>query len=209
MFVPPLNKPLIEKFLSDSDEDDLLPASFKGYKPPAAMPKSKSLPTMSFTLAEFAAQNAEIEKRNAQRARVAAMFAEDDEEERERESQEDIINEDAERELGTETAGKIRGALKRIGADLRTEAGFRCFGGKREERAFEAKWLQGVEWLHEGMLEEDLELVKDMLALGEELPRELIMWCMEHVAFERSQILALSYSDVFLLSLVKPNWRFC
>lgn len=156
---------------------------------------------MSFTLADFAAQNAELDKRNAERARVAAMFAEDDEE-KERESQEEIINKDAERELGTETAGKIRGALRRIGADLRTESGFRCFGGKREEREFNPKWVEGVEWLQEGMLEEDLELVKDMLALGEELPRELIMWCMEHVAFERSQILALSYSEIFLFSLV-------
>jgi hypothetical protein len=182
-------------------------AATKDRPPPSSSSvlPNESLPATLLTLAEFAAQNEEFERRNAERTRVAAILAEDDDEERERETQQATINEDAEWEFGTTATGNIRGALRRIGTDLRTEAGVRCFGGRRQEREFNPRWVEGVEWLQEGMLEEDLELVKVMLALGEDLPRDLILWCMEHVAFERSQILAKSYSDIFLTSLVIPE----
>jgi len=189
-----------------------------------------------FSFADLLRDDADRQRKQAERARVAALLAETAAAEKDKRERE-IINEHAEMEFGKERAVRIRGALKRIGADMRVEAGFRCFvGPERVERGFDNRWIEGIEWLEgfDGTLNcrgfealiiidevtrNDLVcgLIKDMIALGEKLPREMVLWCVQHgifasiyqgltvVAFERSQILALAYSEIFVLSMVLPH----
>jgi len=100
-----------------------------------------------FSFADLLKDNADRERKQAERARVATLLAETaavEKHERERE----IMNEHAVKELGKETAGRIRGALKRIGADMRVEGGFRCFLGRgRVETGFDKRWIEGIDWL--------------------------------------------------------------
>jgi len=112
---------------------------------PTPLPKSVSAPEFSF--ADLLRENADRERKQAERARVATLLAETAAvEKHERETE--IINEHAEKELGKDTAGRIRGALKRIGADMRVEGGFRCFLGRgRVETGFDKRWIEGIDWL--------------------------------------------------------------
>lgn len=87
-----------------------------------------------------------MEKRQADRARVAALLNEEVNEDA-MESDQSIFNETTEKALGKESNDKVRGALSRIGADLSQEGGYQFFRHKRVEREFDVLWLRNLEWL--------------------------------------------------------------
>jgi hypothetical protein len=87
-----------------------------------------------------------MEKRQADRARVALLLNEEVDED-DMETDQSIFNETTENALGKESNDKVRGALSRIGADLGQEGGYQFFRYKRVEREFDVSWITNVEWL--------------------------------------------------------------
>ena len=60
----------------------------------------------------------------------------------------DVVNEHTERMLGKEGNARLLGALKRIGADVGVEKGYRLFKRERQERPFRKEWIdENVDWM--------------------------------------------------------------
>jgi hypothetical protein len=114
-------------------------------KPPTPNPQS---PT--FSLESLLKERQELEERQAQRAKVAALLAEvddDDEMDIDVETDEAMIEEAREKALGKESNDQLKAVLRRIGGDLSQEGGYRLFKHQREERQFNPHWIDGVKWL--------------------------------------------------------------
>jgi hypothetical protein len=114
-------------------------------KPPT--PKPESPP---FLLTSRLKERQELEERQAQRAKLAALLAEADDDEDmdiDVETDEAIIEEAREKVLGKESNDQLKAVLRRIGGDLAQEGGYRLFIHQREERQFNPHWIEGVKWL--------------------------------------------------------------
>jgi hypothetical protein len=189
-----------------------------------------------FSLAWLDKQREQLDKREAARARTQAMMNEDIEDFDD--PDEDRMEQDTENALGRESSMKLKAFLSRIGADISMEGGYRLFRHARTERKFDKSWIRGEEWLEgfEGMSLFVFELrlmlddetradhirygfVRDMVNQGEKLPPEMTIWFLEHsipgrmselisVAFEKSQLVALAYSEVVISAMVTNLLKF-
>lgn len=115
---------------------------------PSATRKKVSATDFSFT--QLLKESEEIKKRQAERARLAAVLQEDVDHyvHDSHELGSDVMNEDTERVLGKESNQRLLGALKRIGADVGVEKGYRLFKRERKERPFRKEWLDSnVLWM--------------------------------------------------------------
>jgi hypothetical protein len=157
--------------------------------------KPSKSPEFSFT--KLLKEQEEMRKRQEERAKLASLLAEDMDE-FVMDEEDSILNETTEKVLGKGSNDKIKDALSRIGGDLSKEGGYRFFRHVAKERKFDAAWIKDVEWLKgfEGLsslcaskLIADEEtrngliecgFVKDMMALKERLPVEVVLWCFEH-----------------------------
>ena len=155
-----------------------------------------------FSLAQLLQDSADITRRQAERERINALLSADTSEDEEDDG-EGPVNAATERVLGKESNDKLKSALNRIGMDFTEEGGFKFFTHGRGEREFDPKWIEDVEWLKgfegltfwerdlivvEEMRNELLECgyVRDMMALGEELPSEVVIWLLEHGTLDNS-----------------------
>jgi hypothetical protein len=101
-------------------------------------------------MASFAKEREGFEERQAQRAKLAALLAEvddDDEMDLDIETDEAMIDEAREKALGKESNDQLKAVLRRIGGDLAQEGGYRLFKHQREERQFNPRWIEDVKWL--------------------------------------------------------------
>ena len=101
-------------------------------------------------MASIAKERQELEQRQAQRAKLAALLAEvddDDEMDIDFETDEAMIDEAREKALGKESNDQLKAVLRRIGGDLAQEGGYRLFQHQREERRFNPHWIEDVKWL--------------------------------------------------------------
>jgi hypothetical protein len=92
----------------------------------------------------------EMEKRQAERAKLAALLADVDDDmdlDMDIETNEATIDKASENALGKESSDKLKAALARLGGDLAQEVGYKFFKHVRQEREFNSVWVQGVEWL--------------------------------------------------------------
>ena len=90
-----------------------------------------------------------MQKRQAERDRLAALLNEKVEDYVPLHGETSILNQDIEKILGKESNDKLKGALSRIGGDLSEEGGYQFFRCVRKERAFDPKWITGLYWLEE------------------------------------------------------------
>jgi len=116
--------------------------SSAGSKKPPSPPVEEE-----FSLAQLLKENEDITRRQAERERINALLAANVSDAEPDEEDEGPMNADTERVLGKESNDKLKGALSRIGVDLAVEGGFRFFRHRREEREFDPKWIENVDWL--------------------------------------------------------------
>jgi hypothetical protein len=83
-------------------------------------------------------------ERQARRAELATLLAEDIDD---IDSDEPDVEGAAEGALGKESSDKLKAAMNRIGADMRTEGGYRFFLHNATEREFDAGWIRNVGWM--------------------------------------------------------------
>ena len=100
-----------------------------------------------FSLAQLLKENADIARRQAERERISALLAANVSDIESDEDDEGPVNADTERVLGKESNDKLKGALSRIGDDVAAEGGFKFFRCKRNERQFDVRWIENVDWL--------------------------------------------------------------
>jgi len=98
-----------------------------------------------FSLAKLLQESADIARRQAERERINALLSANVSDFEEKD--EGPVNAATERVLGKESNDKLRSALSRIGEDFAEEGEFKIFTQRREEREFDPKWIEGVEWL--------------------------------------------------------------
>lgn len=100
-----------------------------------------------FSLAQLLKENAEIARRQAERERMLPLLATNASDIESNEDDEGPVNADTERVLGKESNDKLKGALSRIGDDVAAEGGSKFFRCKRNEREFDVRWIENIEWL--------------------------------------------------------------
>jgi len=89
----------------------------------------------------------QIDRRQAARAHLARVLAEESPSPRGETNSSDLVS-GTEETIGKENGERLRGALERIGGDVRREGRVRMFRHRRVEREFCGEWIKNVEWLN-------------------------------------------------------------
>jgi hypothetical protein len=104
--------------------------------------KSRSEP---LSLQKLLQEKQEMEERQAQRAHVKELLAENIDD---IDVDDDAMYDDvAENALGKESSDKLKASLQRIGGDMRREGSYHFFRHKPVERTFDPSWIKNVGWL--------------------------------------------------------------
>lgn len=105
--------------------------------------KTKS-PDDGFSLQSLLQERDEMAKRQAERAKLAAVLAENIDEFVPDDNLDDAVHE---KTLGKATSEKLKAALARLEADVIGKGGYRFFRRKGKERGFEKEWISNIDWL--------------------------------------------------------------
>lgn len=155
--------------------------------------------TDDFSFEQLLKEAEEMRKRQEIRDKVEALLSEDvDDSPAVDRDDSMILSAATENLIGKEFSDRVKEALARIGGDLTREGGFYFFNEPKTERKFDRKWIKDVRWLKgfEGRILNDFlvltvdeetrndlvesGLVRDMVALNERLPSEIVIWFLEH-----------------------------
>jgi hypothetical protein len=86
-------------------------------------------------------------RRQAERAKLAALLADSDDEFESEPLDESVFNETTEKILGKDSNDMMKRAFTRIGGDLVKERGYVFFQHTASEREFDTNWIKEIPWL--------------------------------------------------------------